>query len=213
MYLSELILRAEYAARIIPRDSYGWHKVLWRFFQGREKRDFLYRVEQSGDAVKILMLSVTQPTPPTTLPPRIFRCKEIPEAFLGHKRYRFCLRANPTHCRKLDKVTGEQRTRGLRAPITDEQKLIEWLARKGTQHGFCIPHAEQWPQTSCPLSICYEGRRSFRKKGLKAAHHSSVEFRGILEVEDPAAFRQAFETGIGSAKAFGFGLLMLQPIS
>lgn len=213
MYLSELLLRGEYAVCLIPRDSYGWHKVLWRFFLGREKRDFLYRVEQSGDTVKILMLSATQPIPPTSLPPRIFRCKKIPESFLRHKRYRFCLRANPTHCRKLDKVTGERRTRGLRAPITDEQELIGWLARKGTQHGFRIPHAEQWPQISCPLSICYEGRRSFRKQGLKAAHHSSVEFRGILEVEDPAAFRQAFETGIGSAKAFGFGLLMLQPIS
>lgn len=213
MYLSELLLRDAEAARLIPRDNYGWHKVLWTFFPGQEQRDFLYRVEQHTGALKILVLSATEPTPPTTLPPRIFRCKEIPESFLQHQRYRFCLRANPIRCRKLDKVTGEQRKRGLRAPITDEHELAHWLIRKEQQHGFTIAHADAWPDLSCPLTISREGRRSFRKKGLEPAHHASVEFRGILDVQDPVAFRQCVETGIGPAKAFGFGLLMLQPIS
>lgn len=212
MYLSELILRDQDAARLMPRDNYGWHKALWAFYPGRERRDFLYRVEQSGDALKILMLSATRPIPPATLPSRLFRCKEIPEAFLGHEHYRFCLRANPIRCRKLDKATGERRTRGLRAPITDERELADWLIRKGQQHGFCITNINAWPSPACPLTITREGRRPFRKKGLQSAHHASVEFRGILDVVDPAAFRQGFETGIGPAKAFGFGLLMLQPI-
>ena len=34
-------------------------------------------------------------------------------------------------------------------------------------------------------------------------------FEGVLEVRDAGAFRSALETGIGPAKAFGFGLLSL----
>jgi CRISPR system Cascade subunit CasE len=40
-----------------------------------------------------------------------------------------------------------------------------------------------------------------------------VEFQGSLRVVDPNKFRSAFAQGIGSAKAFGFGMLVLAPIS
>jgi CRISPR-associated protein Cas6/Cse3/CasE subtype I-E len=40
-----------------------------------------------------------------------------------------------------------------------------------------------------------------------------IEFRGVLEVTDRARFFQTFRSGVGSAKAFGFGLLVLAPIS
>jgi len=43
--------------------------------------------------------------------------------------------------------------------------------------------------------------------------HYAVEFQGVLTVTDPALFRTTFTTGIGSAKAFGFGLLALAPVS
>ena len=37
-------------------------------------------------------------------------------------------------------------------------------------------------------------------------------YQGILNVTDPAAFHRTFTRGIGSAKAFGFGLLVIAPI-
>jgi CRISPR system Cascade subunit CasE len=40
-----------------------------------------------------------------------------------------------------------------------------------------------------------------------------VEFRGTLCVTDPATFHQTFQTGLGSAKAFGFGLLVIAPLN
>jgi len=43
-------------------------------------------------------------------------------------------------------------------------------------------------------------------------YHGGVQFRGILEVTDPARFSQAYFKGIGSAKGFGFGLLLLSPV-
>ena len=41
----------------------------------------------------------------------------------------------------------------------------------------------------------------------------SARFDGILEVTDPAAFAATIAAGIGPAKAFGFGLLSVAPVS
>ncbi|NLG15041.1 MAG: type I-E CRISPR-associated protein Cas6/Cse3/CasE, partial [Lentisphaerae bacterium] len=41
---------------------------------------------------------------------------------------------------------------------------------------------------------------------------NSVDASGILEVVERDSFTKGFSQGIGSAKGFGFGLLMLQPI-
>lgn len=40
---------------------------------------------------------------------------------------------------------------------------------------------------------------------------AAVLFEGLLEVTDPDAFRAALEQGIGSGKAYGFGLLSIAP--
>ncbi len=42
--------------------------------------------------------------------------------------------------------------------------------------------------------------------------HAATEFQGLLEVTDTAAFHHAFTAGIGSARAFGFGMLCLAPL-
>jgi CRISPR system Cascade subunit CasE len=39
--------------------------------------------------------------------------------------------------------------------------------------------------------------------------HSAMEFTGVLQVTNHEKFRDAFTNGIGSGKAFGFGMLAL----
>jgi CRISPR system Cascade subunit CasE len=41
---------------------------------------------------------------------------------------------------------------------------------------------------------------------------STVDFSGQLRVEDADAFRRTLFTGIGHAKAFGCGLLLVRPL-
>lgn len=41
---------------------------------------------------------------------------------------------------------------------------------------------------------------------------SSVLFEGELEITDANAFRQTLAQGIGSGKAYGFGLLSIAPV-
>jgi CRISPR system Cascade subunit CasE len=57
------------------------------------------------------------------------------------------------------------------------------------------------------------GREYFHKNGAAHGTHSAVEFQGELTVTHPAQLRATVATGIGSAKAFGFGLLVLAPLS
>lgn len=213
LFLSEITLRDEYAARLIPRDIYGWHKVLWKFFPGQQERDFLYRVDSLPGVLRLYVLSSSPAQVPAHLPQEICRSREIPEKFLSHAAYRFQLRANPTRRVKVDARTGRRKENGLRAPIIDLNDLAAWLGRKGEQGGFTIPCLTDWPEDACPLSILHEGRNGFRKPGLSQAHHHSVQFTGILHVEQPVLFRECVRNGIGSAKAFGFGLLLLQPVS
>ena len=48
---------------------------------------------------------------------------------------------------------------------------------------------------------------SVRNKDRMTLSHAGVRFDGVLEVTDPVSFAATLDSGIGSGKAFGFGLL------
>jgi len=56
------------------------------------------------------------------------------------------------------------------------------------------------------------GPERFQKNGAPGTL-TSVEFAGVLTVTDPVKFHETFTHGVGSAKAFGFGLLVIAPAS
>jgi CRISPR-associated protein Cas6/Cse3/CasE subtype I-E len=62
-----------------------------------------------------------------------------------------------------------------------------------------------------PLEISPMQANYFRKHEHRA-YHGGVQFRGSLEVTDREMFLQTYQSGIGSAKSFGFGLMLLTPI-
>jgi CRISPR system Cascade subunit CasE len=84
--------------------------------------------------------------------------------------------------------------------LRQSAELAAWLERKAAAGGFTV-EAEN-------LRVIPEGQDHFNL-GRQHGAHASVEFRGTLSVTDPAKFHQTFVTGIGSAKAFGFGLLVI----
>nr|MCU0780893.1 type I-E CRISPR-associated protein Cas6/Cse3/CasE [Akkermansiaceae bacterium] len=128
--------------------------------------------------------------------------KAIGETFLDAASFRFSLLANPT--KKIKSATNAKN--GRRVPLVKREDLLAWLERKASQHGFRI--------TTPQIRTVPRPRQSFVKASEnRAGVHTATEFTGILEVTDPAAFRAAFACGIGSAKAFGFGMLCLAPMS
>jgi CRISPR system Cascade subunit CasE len=207
LHLTQIFVSYEDSVRLLRiRDTYDWHQRVWQAFANRDgqPRDFLIRVDRKEEAYRVLILSSTVPTKPDWCPTPCFGTKPIPEEFLAHARYRFSLLANPT--RKVrSNASGERTKNGRRLALTERADLVQWLQRKGEAGGFDIN-----PET---LRTVPRGREFFHKDAHTHGTHSAVDFQGELNVKDPLHFRAAFAAGIGSAKAFGFGLLVLAPIA
>ena len=184
-------------------DSYSWHRKIWECFpDGADaKRDFLTRIDELDGALRVWLLSKRQPVCPSWCPQDRFTAKEIAPSFLSYKKYHFDLRANPTK-RLAAKEEGQKL--GKRVPLIKQDDLFIWLRRKGETGGFRIAE-------DLPLEIGPMVQRHFRK-GKHRGYHGGVQFRGTLEVVDQQQFKETYQRGIGGAKGFGFGLLLLAPI-
>jgi CRISPR system Cascade subunit CasE len=111
----------------------------------------------------------------------------------------FRLRANPTR-----RLSAGKNNKGKRVGIYEEEAQLDWLVRKGEQHGFRLLQA----------NVSRDGKLQQAKavtdqNGIHDLKLFGVQFDGILQVADPAVLVQAVGAGIGSGKAFGFGLLSL----
>jgi CRISPR system Cascade subunit CasE len=195
-------------------DTYDWHQAAWHCFPGRPAatRDFLTRLDQTPQGFRLLLVS-TQPTArPDWCPPEAWQSREIPDGYFGRTRYAFQLRANPTK-KIIDpnkpKVVGpdgriNRNKNARRIPLRQPADLVAWLERKAATGGFAVE--------ADSLRLVPEGQEHFNR-GREHGTHASVEFRGTLCVTDAAAFHRTFQTGLGSGKAFGFGLLVIAPVN
>lgn len=195
------------------KDAYAWHQLVWQAFPGRdgEKRDFLTRLDDKPGGTQLLIVSPIAPVRPDWLGEAdVWETKPIPPTYFQARPYRFQLRANPTHKPVKDKdgnYIADAKKRKRRA-VTGEAELAAWLRRKGEAGGFRLCDG-------APLETWNEVQR-FEKRPAKAPQHhglhGTVDFSGVIEITDPALFLTAtFTKGIGSAKAFGFGLLVITP--
>lgn len=205
-YLTQTNLNFATAARLRLRDCYDWHQAIWKVFPGRdgEARDFLTRLDRQRDGFRLLIVSPNAPTRPDWCPPESWRSKPIPENYFARRQYVFQLCANAT--KKVTKLGGDGHPtkNGRRVPLSSREEFVRWISRKAERGGFAVNEET--------LRTFSRGREYFEKQGMHGLH-SAVEFQGVLDVTDPAKFHKTFTLGIGPAKAFGFGLLVIAPIS
>ena len=127
----------------------------------------------------------------------------------------FCLRANPTR-RVSPRCESEKNPRfyGRRVELYREEDQIAWLERKGETHGFrllAVKVNRDVPNLNTIPESKIKGGRSGTEKPVT---FGSVLFEGRLAVTDANQFREALVQGIGSGKAYGFGLLSIaRPVS
>lgn len=224
LHLSRIEIDYETAWKIGLRDAYEWHQWAWKAFPGRPdaNRDFLTRLDDTGDGFRFLIQSQSTPTKPSNCPDPAWATKEIPEAFFDRERFRFSLLANPTK-KVRSNSKGERLRNSRRVPIFYDPEakknpdtridvraaLIDWMERQAERHGFRVD-SESLKTVSRPRQVFTKksGKDDRRHAGL----HAATEFIGRLEVGDRSTFREAVLHGIGPAKAFGFGLLCLSPL-
>lgn len=100
----------------------------------------------------------------------------------------FVLHASPVWRRDGEKIF-----------IEGAEAQLVWLARQGDKFGF-----------RAGAKVVDETVFSFRGKRT-SARINRVTFRGELEVTDPEAFWRGLQSGIGTNKAWGMGLLQIEP--
>ncbi len=120
--------------------------------------------------------------------------KNIAPFFQLGQQLGFRLLANPTK-----RLSADKGNKGKRIGLYKVEEQIEWLERKAQQHGFEVHSA-------------LPSRQDHSQDRVHKLEFFSVQFDGILQVTDPVAFLTAVQAGIGSGKAFGFGLLSLAPV-
>ena len=115
------------------------------------------------------------------------------------RRFVFRLRANTT--KKVDSKTGPDgvRRHGRRVPVRGDEERMRWFARRAERAGFTFDEGN--------IRITEIAARGGR--GDNSVTVAGALFEGVLVVRDPDAFRKALESGIGPAKAYGFGLLSI----
>ncbi len=158
------------------KDAYPWHQLLWQGFPGRdgERRDFLTRLDEKPEGTQALIVSPLEPVRPAWLGDTdTWETKPIPPAYFQPRRYRFQLRANPTHKPVKDEhgnYIADAKRRKRRA-IQGETELAAWLRRKGENGGF-------WVVESASLEIWSDVQR-FEKRQPGGAQRVQLTVSGV----------------------------------
>ncbi|MGQ9779981.1 MAG: type I-E CRISPR-associated protein Cas6/Cse3/CasE [Bacillota bacterium] len=233
MYLSRLILNPKSrAVRHDLADCQGLHRTLLRAFPARTERTsgaresfgVLYRLETDRVTGLPRMYVQSLEKPDWSRLPKDFLLEATEPKPLDDKYerlsdgmvLRFTLKANPT--RKTGTSLKSQRLAGLkengrRIFISRPEDQIEWLRRKGVQGGFELVSVRVNPDVPDvdvrPDNKVRGRRRSEQNDSLQELTFGSVVFEGHLRITDATAFRETLKKGIGSGKAYGFGLLSI----
>ncbi len=149
-------------------------------------------------------------------------CKDVGEVYRrlqAGQVLSFRLRANPT--KRIGKPSeGNDELKGKRVGLLRQEEQIQWLTRRAEKCGFEIVmkqvQDEDGKTYEIPrVNVCPEGKQRGHKREDGASHemtHLAVCFDGLLRITNADAFREALASGIGPAKAFGFGLLSIAPV-
>ena len=203
LYIAETVVPYKVSASLGISNLNDWHRFSWMAFPGgKSVRDFLFSVDEVASGYRVCLMSSSDPGNERLKCLGIveFRCREIPDAFFRKGEYLFEVVANPVR-RSATIRDGERIVR--KVPITGEAELISWMDGIASNHGFKV----------VSLEVELKGGIRIPRPESSPIVVNSVGFRGTINVENPELFRSMLQSGIGSSKAFGFGLVKARPIS
>lgn len=203
--------------------AYADHQWLWQLFPAAAgtARDFVFRRHEANGLPRFYVVS--QRRPEANHQAWQVQTRDYAPQIAAGTSLNFDLRANPTvrHGRdgksKRHDVVMEAKkqllaARGLPhwADWDDDtkpalysivqQRCGAWLARRGESMGFAI-------DADSLVAEAYEQHDDRTDRELR---FNTVDRSGRLKVTDPHAFAGALAGGIGHAKAFGCGLLLVR---
>lgn len=224
------------AAHELAQSSYAEHQWLWKFFPSDkdQARDFIFSRHEIGQMPRFYVVSQREPklfSDAWQMQSRVYD----PQLQKG-LRLSFQLRANPVINKK--NATGKsqrhdvvmQAKKQLLAEhgFSKEAKWADWKdeSKKPLLYELVQKHCTVWLDGVAEKNGFEIARSSDdaprlqvdsygQNKASKSDHDirfSAVDFSGELLVTNPELFQQALFNGIGHAKAFGCGLLLVRRI-
>lgn len=207
MFLSRVEMPWELA-----RNPYDFHRQIWRLFPGEaketrrsdeeERQGFLFRVEENPTGRPARFLVQSRILPQATAGLIVLGTREFHPKPVGGQRLGFLLTANP-----IKTITDMQReakpgktSEKCRVPLIREADQRDWLTRK------LADAAEIADASLLPHAPIY-----FRK-GNRGGKLATVTFNGMLTVRHPERLMELLENGVGPAKGFGCGLLLVRRV-
>lgn len=207
MFLSRVEVSWEFA-----RNPYDFHRYLWRLFPGEAKetrsndgearQGFLFRIEDNPTGRPARLLVQSRRSPEATSGLVVIGTREFqPQPVVG-QQLTFLLTANP-----VKTITDTQRdakpgkiSEKCRVPLIHEADQRAWLTRKLANAGDIVaasvlPHA--------PM---------YFHKGSRGGKLATATFEGVLRVSDSTRLIELLENGVGPAKGFGCGLLLVRRV-
>lgn len=207
MYLSRLKFDPQsHQVSKIFADRHELHRTLCAQFDSLKRVEFglLYRIETSDpyQVEPIILLAQTQVEPCWNKlaemgllfgPPEV---KQFEPRFTTGELFHFRLLANPTVRKKEGEFAGK------RVGLLKEEEQEAWFRRKSEICGFSVGDLQLVGMGNVFGSKVINGKRV-------TLTHLAVLYEGLLKVADEDLFSKAVKQGVGTAKAFGFGLLSL----
>lgn len=204
MYLSRVALdvhkRSTMVALANPQQLHG---AVEQAFSG-ERRRRLWRLDQLGDKLYLLLLSEDVPDLQhiavqfgTGKPPETKAYGPLLKRIQAGTVWRFRLTANPT--KSVHEPKGSAKRGRVCAHITTEFQE-KWLMERAEKHGFYLE--------ADGFTVVESRWRRFQKEHRgRPVVLLSVTYEGVLEVTDAEKFQQLLTEGIGRGKAYGLGLM------
>lgn len=209
------------AARAHLTDPYAEHQWLWRWFpaEAGTARDFIYRRREADGIPRYYVVSKRHPAPPQ--PGWFLQCRPYDPELREGERLAFDLRANAVVSRPAD---GKGRRHDVvmdeKRRLLQERGLEKWSkwGRGERPALYEIVHAagRKWltqRAEACGFQLDEGQLRAdaYAQHRIKeSVRFTSIDFSGELVVTDPVRLRAALFSGIGHAKAFGCGLLLVR---
>ena len=196
----------------VARNPYEIHRRLWRLFPGEERetrggsedarQGYLFRVEEQGTGRPTRVLVQSRIAPTRAEGASLIGSREFQPAPRAGQRLAFVLTANPVKSivdAQLEAKPGKQSAK-CRVPLIKEDAQREWVARK-------LAGAAELES----VDIIAHAPLYFRKS-QRGGKLVTCTFEGVVQVSSPEKLIHLLENGVGPAKAFGCGLLLVRPM-
>ncbi|MBN2733688.1 MAG: type I-E CRISPR-associated protein Cas6/Cse3/CasE [Methanomicrobiaceae archaeon] len=211
----------------IASGPYQIHSMLWDMFSDSEyrERDFLYRVDLKESKPVIFIVSERKPYCNGSL--WNIETKSYNPVITEGKKLGFSLRANPIVTKTIPATKGQEKKRykhdvvmdakqriikeyGDKSPLPPVAEIVQqegfrWLSSRSERLGFSIE--DGFVRADAYNQVNFMQGKKNRKVSL-----STIDFTGILTVKDSEKFIETLGKGVGPAKGFGCGLMLVRSV-